>query len=36
MAVDGLVLGEALNGAQIFGAALVLSGVLLVTLKPKT
>jgi drug/metabolite transporter (DMT)-like permease len=36
MAVDWLVLGEALNGAQIFGAALVLSGVLLVTLKPKT
>jgi drug/metabolite transporter (DMT)-like permease len=36
MAVDWAVLGEALNGAQIFGAMLVLSGVLLVTLKPKS
>ena len=35
MAVDWAVLGEALNGTQIFGSVLVLSGVLLVTLKPK-
>jgi len=35
MAADWAVLGEALNSAQIFGAALVLAGVLLVTLQPK-
>lgn len=36
MAADWAVLGEALNSAQIFGAALVLAGVLLVTLKSQS
>lgn len=35
MAADRAVLGEALNNAQIFGAALVLAEVLLVTLKTR-
>jgi len=34
--LGALILGEAVQGVQLFGAALVLAGVMLVTLRPRS